>query len=165
MLLKAEMNLRKWNSNSIELMRRIQVAESTSEGTCVQVPTEPAITEEEESYAKSVFSVQSCTEGLSLTKLLGLLWDIQADHFTFEFSKLEEYACSLPANCRSLLKVTAKIFDPLGFFSPFVIQLKVLFQTLCVEGLGWDQPLGGELLKFWNSLLNEFKALNVIRIL
>ena len=112
MLLKAGINLRKWNSNSIELMRRIQASESTPQGTCVQVPT---ITEEEESYAKSATGVQSCAEGTSLTKLLGLLWDSQTDHFTFEFSELEEYACSLPANHRSLLKDTAKIFNPLVF--------------------------------------------------
>ena len=82
----------------------------------------------------------------------------------FDFTELIEYARSFPASRRSLLKVTAKIFDPLGFLSPFVIRLKVLFQTLCIEGHGWDQPLEGELLKFWNSLMNEFKALNDIRI-
>ena len=86
--------------------------------------------------------------------LLGLLSNTQADQFMYDFTELAEYICSLPANCRSLLKVTAKIFDPLGSLSPFVIQLKVLFQTLCIESHGWDQLLEGELLKIWSSLVN-----------
>ena len=34
---------------------------------------------------------------------------------------------------RSVLKVTAKIFDPLGFLRPFVIRLKCVFQVLCMD--------------------------------
>ena len=134
MLSKAGMNLRKWNSNSSELMKRIQTAESLFQRNSIETPSTSAISEEEETYAKSTTSTQDCKEGESLSKLLGLPWNTQTDQFMFEFTELTEYICSLPANRRSLLKVKAKIFDPLGFLSPFVIRLKVLFQTLCMEG-------------------------------
>jgi hypothetical protein len=46
-----------------------------------------------------------------------------------------------------LLKISAKIFDPLGLLSPFTIQWKVLFQLLCNENIEWDDELSGEHLK------------------
>ena len=162
-LFKAGMNLRKWNSNSNKLMKRIQSNESLPPSSHVVTTSKVTVTEEEESYAKSTTSGQSCIEGASISKLFGLLWDSQTDHFTFDFTELIEYARNLSASRRSLLKVTAKIFDPLGFLSPFVIRLKILFQTLCVEGHGWDQPLENEMLKFWNSLIQEFKLLNNLK--
>ena len=70
----------------------------------------------------------------------------------------------LPANQRSLLRVTASIFDPLGFLSPFVVRLKLLFQTLCCKKVGWDEPLEGKSFKLWNEFLSDFEILNQIRI-
>ena len=64
---------------------------------------------------------------------------------------------SLPLNKRSVLKVTAKIFDPMGFLSPFTIGLKILFQELCVGKINWDETLQGELLRKWKSLLDEIR--------
>ena len=54
------------------------------------------------------------------------------------------YVQTLPINKRSLLKFTAKIFDPIGALTPFVIKLKSLFQQMCVEGLEWDDELQEE---------------------
>ena len=60
--------------------------------------------------------------------------------------------------------MTASIFDPLGLLSPFVIKLKLLFQTLCHKRVGWDEPLADKLLKQWNELMSEFTLLQQIRI-
>jgi len=65
------------------------------------------------------------------SKLLGVGWDSGSDELHFNFSALFDQVRRLPPNRRSLLKVTASIFDPLGILSPFVVRLKVLFQTLC----------------------------------
>ena len=119
-LAKAGMNLGKWNSNSTELMKRIPIAESSLQRISIESPSTSVISEEE-TYAKSTTNLQNCKEGESVSKLLGFLWNTQTDQFIFDFIELTEYTCSLPANRRSLLKVTAKIFDPLGFLSPFVI--------------------------------------------
>ena len=106
---------------------------------------------------------KSCTESES-SKLLGITWNNQSDEFLFCFSELLEHAQGLPVTKRSILKVSAKIFDPLGLISLFVIKLKVLFQTLCVESVDWDKPLKGNGLAQWNCFLSEIRALNKIRI-
>ena len=50
----------------------------------------------------------------------------------------------LKSTKRSLLKLAAKIFDPLRCLSAYAINLKALFQELCVEKWGWDEELTGE---------------------
>lgn len=37
---------------------------------------------------------------------------------------------SLPLSRSSVLKVTEKVFDPMGFFMPFMISMKILFPEL-----------------------------------
>ena len=65
---------------------------------------------------------------------------------------------------RSLLKFTAKIFDPLGALSPFVIKLKALFQQMCVEKVDWDEELQGEFrLKYFN-MISELQDLQRISL-
>ena len=81
--------------------------------------------------------------------------------FTFCFSELVN---KLPTSRRSLLKVTASIFDPMGLLSPFVIKLKLLFQTLCQRRVGWDVTLAGNSLNQWNEFLSDFPVLNEIWI-
>ena len=94
------------------------------------------------------------------TKPLGISYDSQADEFTFFFPDLTTQLSKLPASCRLLLKITASIFDPLGLLSPFVIRLKILFQTLCSQRIEWNHLLEGEHLKQWNSFTTEFDILN-----
>ena len=48
---------------------------------------------------------------------------------------------------RSILKVSAKLFDLLGLLSPFIIGTKILFQSLCKDKGGWDEKLEGNLAK------------------
>ena len=65
---------------------------------------------------------------------------------------------------RSLLKFTAKIFDPLGLLSPLVIRLKLLLRSLCNGSCAWDEPLEGDTLKQWLSILDEIGSLSVIKL-
>ena len=60
----------------------------------------------------------------------------------------------------------AKIFDPLGLISPYVMYGKILFQELWKLGLSWDQEMPAELkLKFQRWLLSSqsFKSFNIGR--
>ena len=94
-----------------------------------------------------------------LTKVLGVTWNSLFDVLTFKFNELE-FANSLLVNKCSILKLAAKIFDQLGIISPFVIQLKMLFKTLCTQQVNWDDPLSGELLTKWRKILSQLCCLN-----
>ena len=62
---------------------------------------------------------------------------------------------------RSVLKVSAKIFDPLELLSLFIVKLKLLFRALCSDSINWDDTVEGEALTQWK---NEFNSLSCIRI-
>ena len=152
------MNLRKWHSNSSELLERIK---SLPVGTILN-PNHIAtnVIEEDDTYVKTMIGPNVSKQSRELTKVLGIPWNSSLDVLTFEFDELIEYANSLIVNKRSILKLAAKIFHPLGLISPFVIQLKMLFQTLCIQQLDWDDPLSGELLARWRKILAELHCLN-----
>ena len=133
-------NLRKWKTNSPTLQKRINEAERSS-GT-------PATHGSEQ----------------ETVKILGLNWDCKADGLYFDLTEVIVLAKSLPPTRRSILSLSAKLFDPLGLLSPFIIGTKILFQILCKDKVGWDEELKGNLLKRWNRLVSELEALSTIKV-
>ncbi|KAL9978596.1 hypothetical protein ACROYT_G016131 [Oculina patagonica] len=160
-------NLRKWNSNSPKVMSEISNSERSREDTITPSKSRSDVTiiEDDQSFAKTTTGLDSpSTKDDTVSKVLGLKWNTLSDELFFDFSSLHTYAMSLPLNKRSVLKVTAKIFDPMGFLTPFTIGLKILFQELCVDKINWDEPLHGKLLGRWKSLLDEIRCFETVRI-
>ena len=125
-----------------------------------------SVTEEDESYAKATTGPpvnDDKTADSNVLEVLGSIWNVATVDFTFDLSDLAEQAKLLPTTKRSFLKISAKIFDPLGLLSPFTIQWKVLFQALC-KRTDWDEQLSDGHLKRWNSLIAELQTLNSVRI-
>ena len=133
-------NLRKWRTNDQELQLRINEAEGVKSDSETGRSRERPI------------------------KILGLSWDTCEDYFCFEFKELIKFVETLPPSKRSLLRVSAKIFDPLGFLSPFTVSTKILFQSLCLDKVKWDDRLEGEALLKWNGLIHEFLVLTNLRV-
>ena len=133
--------------------------------------TEPGntktITEEDESYTKTTNGPPIAADNTSenaIVKVLGSIWNTETDQFTFDLVDLSQHASLLLTTKRSLLRISAKIFDPLGLLSPFTIQWKVLFQELCIERTDWDEQLRGDYLKQWKTLIIELQTLNRVCI-
>ena len=134
LMAKGGFNLRKWRTNNQSLQKQINEAER-NEGDVNGV-----------------------------VRILGLSWDTEVDCFVFQFDDLISFVNSLPPTKRSLLKVSAKIFDPLGFLSPITIGAEILFQQVCISKIKWDQSLDGEALRKWNQLPKEFELLAKVKI-
>ena len=148
MIAEGGFNLRKWKTNSPELQR--EIAESGTKSISEQNVNK----DDDESFAKAN------TQGLSsntpidddiFVKVLGMNWNTHSNEIIFSFSKLSKYTNSLPLTKRSVLKVTAKIYDPMGFLSPLTVEMKILFQELCLEKTSWNTELKGESLQQWKS--------------
>lgn len=149
------MNLRKWNSNAKTLIQRIRSAEN-------EPLPDDNLSQDLSALSSELFGLKSEP---SPSKLLGLNWNSHDDCFKFDFTQLLEYAQQLEPTKRSLLRILAKIFDPLGFLSPFTIRLKLMFQGLCVEACDWDTTLTGSDSEEWNSILKEIQELNKVKVL
>ena len=71
---------------------------------------------------------------------------------------------SLPDTKRSVLKLAAKVFDPIGLLTPFTINMKILFQSLCTKGVDLEDQLEGKALTRWRSLVNDVRGLTDVRV-
>ena len=159
-------NLRKWSSNSDDLTKSIDTLESreTDRLTGRSTVGTSDVVQEDSSFTRSTIGKEAIVTETTQVKVLGMAWDTVADAFLFNLAELIEYARSLPVTKRSLLKWSSKIFDPLGFLSPFTIRLKILFQVLCLDKIDWDGELQGESRKQWNVLISELEILKTIRV-
>ena len=123
------------------------------------------LSEDDESYAKTTTGLgNSDAKEANIVKVLGLNWNTLTDNFSFDFYDLHNYAISLPASKRSVLKVTAKVFDPLGFLTPVMVNMKIFFQELFIDKAHWDEDLKGDTLRTWNDMLEELKYIRSVSI-
>ena len=78
-------------------------------------------------------------------RVLGITWDNKRDTLEFNLGKVgKEIGKSSTATKRGIINTLASVFDPHGLDSPVAVSAKILFQELCVETLGWDDPLPAE---------------------
>ena len=90
-------NLRKWSTNSQTLLKRINQAENISCDT------------------------ETENEANGSVKVLGTSWLTRTDDFHFSFDEFIKSAKSPTLRKRNVLRFGSKIYDPLGFLSPFTI--------------------------------------------
>lgn len=127
-------HLRKWISNSPEFMG--------------EVPDDE----------KEKFII---TDPDASSKTLGIVWLPNCDQFTFK-SNLEE--ATLPITKRKILSEVSKLFDPLGWLSPHIVESKILLQELWNEKLSWDDPLPNQIVSKWLRIREEFHYCQRVRI-
>lgn len=102
-------NLRKWNSNSCELLSRI----ASTFGQ--PVSDTDMCTVHGEGNLSSLLIVGPIGLRADQFKLLGIVWKSESHNFTFCFSEIVPLVTKLPATRRSLLRVISSIFDPCIF--------------------------------------------------
>ena len=65
---------------------------------------------------------------------------------------------------RKMAKIYAKIYDPLGFISPFIIVAKILLSETWKMKMDWDDPLPDEVVTRWVKWLQCLPQLKEIRV-
>ena len=157
-MMKGGFNLPKWNSNNKVLLSKIASMENEVRS---QGNEEGKIVEDDQSYSQ--FAVGTPSNGES-TKVLGVNWDSDSDTFYLDLAHVVKFAKSLPPTKRSVLRITAKIFDPLGCLCVFTINLKAFFQRLCINKIDWDEELQGNDRKMYESLVAELEKFHQLGI-
>ena len=100
------------------------------------------------------------TNSLPVVKALGLIYVPASDQFLFRYDPHIPEAWAM----RSLVSFAAKLFDPLGFLSPFLMTSKIIIQTGWREGLTWDEPLPQILTKRWVKWLRQAPLLSNVSV-
>lgn len=132
----AQLELRKWSSNSQSLLKTL-----------------PA----DHCQTPKLFSEES---EKSTLKILGVQYDPVSDTFGYSQSPVEDGECTK----RSILSSIARIFDPLGWLTPFILKAKLLLQDLWRLNLSWDEPVPRDIAQEWRAFLADLRNLKLIKI-
>ncbi|XP_062419395.1 uncharacterized protein LOC134132166 [Pungitius pungitius] len=100
----------------------------------------------------------------NVLKVLGLVWRPERDDFVFDQKGLIDILRDKENTKRSVLQTSARIFDPIGFLTPFTIRVKCLFQEMWERGLSWDEPLPIDLTEKWEQWCMELPLLHLMAI-
>ena len=117
----------------------------------------------EETFAKTSLAVHGSLIG---QKVLGLAWNCETDMLSFDLTIVSRRAVNAPSTKRTMLSLLACLYDPLGYYCPVTVSMKILFQQLCCAKLDWDDELSGEAKTKWENWvdgLNRAREINIPR--
>ncbi|CAI6370378.1 unnamed protein product [Macrosiphum euphorbiae] len=132
----AKFPLRKWCSNSVTILRKI------------------------EGFNDDPLFVLKLGDHETV-KSLGLCWNPMADVFKF---KLENNKLEAMVTKRALLSALNSIFDPLGFSAPVLVKGKVFLQQLWQMKINWDSPLPADIKSRWQQFWTDLVELQKLEI-
>ncbi|XP_073944254.1 uncharacterized protein [Choristoneura fumiferana] len=127
--------LRKWSSNSRELLRDLP-----------------------EEYCELPHSFD--TEDKSFIKVLGVQWDPVSDSMAYQIN----VPLGHPPTKRSVLSTIARLYDPCGYCAPVIFRFKVFLQSLFSDGLNWDEPINQNQINQWDELTQDLNHLSHLQI-
>jgi ribonuclease HI len=111
------------------------------------------------------------TDNLGLTKenecvkTLGMSWYLNENSEYHDSICTKSYNLDKDAKTkRQILSESAKVYDPLGLFSPCTILSRLLLQEIWKKQLGWDEVLPEEDQKTWRKLAKNLEQLQKIKI-
>ena len=118
-LAKAGFTIKKWRSSSTQVLQSIpsELLES--------LPAQELVDEHSAHYPKA----------------LGLIWDSRKDEMATKIDLPSTY----PSTKRGVVSDVAKMFDILGWLSPVILQMKLLYRKLWQLKLDWDKEVPEEL--------------------
>ena len=131
-------HLRKWMSNSELVLDSIPETDQASAAMMIIKPDQ---------------------QDSQPVKTLGVAWMPEDDHFTFIYPE----PGSVKFTPRGVLSQLCRLYDPRGQLCPFTIRSRVLFQSTCIRGLGWDDPLDDDQLQDWKKWFSELPSLSSVK--
>ncbi|KAJ0169408.1 hypothetical protein K1T71_014995 [Dendrolimus kikuchii] len=129
-------HLRKWTSNSRQLLERFPDDQCDIPKDFDVVPDSNAI------------------------KVLGMQWIPQTDEFTYHISvpTLEKFTK------RSILSTIARLYDPSGWISPVIFRAKLLIQHLWTLKLDWDESAPNDVTFQFQHIFEDLPLLSALRL-
>ena len=99
-------------------------------------------------------------DSIKTVKTLGLQWTSTDDTFKFSVKDYDDKTITK----RQLLSWIARIFDPLGMISPYIICGKMLIQEIWMSGVDWDEPLPSNISDKAKQWFDEASHISEVKI-
>ncbi|XP_031348317.1 uncharacterized protein LOC116174520 [Photinus pyralis] len=99
--------------------------------------------------------------GDNTIKTLGIRWEPISDvlYYKFENLKIQNQVTK-----RTILAITAQLFDPLGLLAPIIIPSKLIIQELWHLNITWDESVPTNLYTRWIEFRDNLKHLKNIKL-
>ena len=107
-----------------------------------------------EDRAKEVKDIKSNIN----SKALGVRWDVNEDQFYFTTDFMQDKITR-----RSMLKMIASTFDPLGLISPTLVLAKIAFQDATRLKTPWDEDVPRMVTEKWKAWLRSMNHLETMQ--
>ena len=146
---EAGFNMRKWVSNSSQLMNLIECEVSKTDKF---------------SGNSTKKQFQNETDGISL-KVLGIPWVKERDVMKFDLNDVVKDVAKELATKRAILTTIARVFDPHNLISCAILSLKIFFHEVCLMKVNWDTPLSEQIHSRWKAIIEGFESLSEIEFL
>ncbi|XP_029675204.1 uncharacterized protein LOC115242804 [Formica exsecta] len=91
---------------------------------------------------------------------LGLRWHPHEDSFAFSIPPLQLSTVTK----RTVLSLTARLFDPMGWLAPTTVRAKIIIQATWLLRVDWDTPLPEGDVQRWQEFQTELPFLEHIRV-
>nr|CAI5842142.1 unnamed protein product [Callosobruchus analis] len=104
------------------------------------------------------------TANVEIRKVLGILWKPSDDVLMVNLDPVWENGQLQMVTKRIVLQTVSKIFDPLGFLSPFIVRAKIILQSVWKAKLQWDEPLPVELANEYRKWFSELPSLSDLTV-
>lgn len=116
----------------------------------------------------NILNDQARSDGVNAAltiKVLGLVWNAETDTLSLSLAKLcEEISNTERFTKRSVLSLSSKLFDPLGFVEPVTAKAKIMMQKLWKTNTAWDNDIPENHKENWTKWLHELKNLTSLVI-
>ena len=103
--------------------------------------------------ANAYFKDKNLLTKNSKLKLLGMIWDYENDEIYIREPAFE----TTNITKRSLLSNIARVFDPIGFLGPLLIQSLMLVKETLESNFSWDDELPTYIVEKWNIIAEQIK--------
>jgi hypothetical protein len=134
--MSAQMPLRKWCSNSPELLSKIPMQKVDPHYVLMLTDHDTIST-------------------------LGVMWQPSTDSFLFNMRLWKPPA---QVTKRSMLSDINRVYDPVGFITPILITGKIFVQQLWTLKLDWDAISPKDIQQKWSTYYQSLSALNSLQI-
>ncbi|MCP4456771.1 MAG: DUF1759 domain-containing protein, partial [Cytophagales bacterium] len=115
-------------------------------------------------YSNSVELMEIIPENLKIStnpvKVLGITWDYKQDNISISTFKPGKPGITK----RHILAQISGVFDPMGLFSPAILQGKLFLKELWLLGVDWDDSIGEDNLKKWFPIHDSLSKANEVEI-
>ena len=131
-------NIKKWRSSSPTVLKSIPLALTES------IPDQKLLDSHSACYPKA----------------LGLVWDSRKDEMATHIEVSQSYSSTK----RGVVSDIARTFDVLGWLSPVILEMKILYRSLWQRKLGWDQEVPLDLKRQHEAWRKSLPLLADIRL-